>query len=108
MSIHATCPRCREAFQRPDGLADKLEKCPQCTLVFRMPCLPGTVPAEHAESERPPSPEDSPKKGRRQRPRIVASDGASALRESNPLLCYFFDVVHALWTFLRFLLRWSP
>jgi hypothetical protein len=40
MSIYAQCPVCSLTFRRPDGLAGKLEKCPECATVFRMPLLP--------------------------------------------------------------------
>lgn len=37
MSVHATCPKCGEQFRRPDGMAGRLEKCPECKFVFRLP-----------------------------------------------------------------------
>ncbi len=37
MSIHARCPVCGEEFRRPDSLAGKREKCPECHSVLRLP-----------------------------------------------------------------------
>ena len=46
MSIHPKCPKCGEQFERPDGLAGQLEKCPECRFVFRMPSLENHVHSE--------------------------------------------------------------
>jgi hypothetical protein len=37
VSVGAKCPGCGHEFIRPNGLAGKLEKCPQCRHVFRLP-----------------------------------------------------------------------
>ncbi len=40
MAIEVKCPVCGHEFRRPDGLAGKLETCPQCREVIQMPTLP--------------------------------------------------------------------
>ncbi len=37
MAIEVRCPVCGERFRRPDGLAGKLEKCPECRALLRLP-----------------------------------------------------------------------
>jgi hypothetical protein len=37
MSIEAKCPDCGTEFRRPDGMTSKLEKCPRCNKVMRLP-----------------------------------------------------------------------
>ena len=45
MPITARCPACETEFRRPDSLGGKLEKCPKCRHVFRLP-----VPLPEEES----------------------------------------------------------
>jgi hypothetical protein len=54
MSVNATCPKCGEQFRRPDALAGKLEKCPECRFIFRLPLLKETPPSESPEGEQLP------------------------------------------------------
>jgi hypothetical protein len=70
MSVHATCPKCGEQFRRPDGLAGKLEKCPECKFVFK---LPFPVALEPPKSPAPSQPQSSPQDTRQD-----ASDVPSA------------------------------
>jgi hypothetical protein len=56
MSVHATCPKCGEQFRRSDGLAGKLEKCPECKFVFRLPFPARSEPPENLESRQSKSP----------------------------------------------------
>jgi hypothetical protein len=61
MSVHATCPKCGEQFRRPDGLAGKPEKCPECKFVFRLPSRATSEPLESPASKQPQSsPQDTP------------------------------------------------
>ncbi len=55
MSLIGNCPKCGHVFQRPDGLAGKLEKCPKCRHVFRLPALSPreVVPSSSSEGTDP-------------------------------------------------------
>jgi hypothetical protein len=54
MSVTGECPACGHVFQRPDGLAGRLEKCPACRAVVRMPAV---VPSPSSEPCHPPTPQ---------------------------------------------------
>jgi hypothetical protein len=79
MSVHAVCPACGENFRRPNSLAGKLEKCPACRHVFRLPAaaieptgnppkalqakapLPTKPPQRPTVAKAPPTEEPPPK-----------------------------------------------
>ncbi len=56
MSVQAECPSCKHVFVRPDSLAGKLEKCPCCRSVLRLPLRsqpsPGDVGLEAPDGDR--------------------------------------------------------
>lgn len=51
MSIEAKCTSCGHEFRRPDGLAGKLEKCPKCHRVMRLPIVPLESAVDHRRLE---------------------------------------------------------
>ena len=59
MSVYAQCPACGEKFRRPDGMAGKLEKCPECRHVFRLPLTTAPPPprVQPPKPEAPPAPQ---------------------------------------------------
>ena len=52
MPIAARCPACGEEFHRPDSLGGKLEKCPKCRNVFRLPSSASPSVTENVASDR--------------------------------------------------------
>ena len=56
MAIVVKCPECGHEFRRPDGLAGKLEKCPQCHEVIQMPTLPAEPSPSRPSAAMPAAP----------------------------------------------------
>jgi hypothetical protein len=93
MSIEAKCPTCGTEFRRPDGMAGKLEKCPQCRKVM---CLPVSVPSSLTDKQNTsaeflstikdslPS-ENTPKAAIADGSGINESDSAADSRTASPL-----------------------
>jgi hypothetical protein len=44
MAIDVFCPGCGHTFRCPDVLAGRMEKCPQCSALTRVPAAAGTPP----------------------------------------------------------------
>ncbi len=62
MSVHAQCPVCGEEFRRPDSMAGKREKCPECHAVLRLPTTtqPPMAPSEGGQPQGDVSPDPAP------------------------------------------------
>ena len=59
MAIEVKCLVCGHEFRRSDGLADKLEKCPECRQAIRMPSV-ASLPDRQQSSSQPPPPRPAP------------------------------------------------
>ena len=60
MSVYAQCPACGEQFRRPDSLAGKLERCPECHTVFRLPAAKSHSEAKPRTAKRKAPPPPTP------------------------------------------------
>jgi hypothetical protein len=60
MAIEVKCPVCGHEFRRPDGLVGKLEKCPECREVIRMPSVASLPDRQQASFQPPPRPAPLP------------------------------------------------
>lgn len=70
MPIQIECPDCGHEFRRPDALAGKLEKCPKCRKVLRVPgtaqtWVPPTAPVrrkDRSQADGPPGEPGAPRR----------------------------------------------
>jgi predicted Zn finger-like uncharacterized protein len=82
MSIQVVCPSCQATFRAGDESAGKRGRCPKCKTVFR---VPDAKPAEVAEGELVPLPEEKPRPGSWPQPLLSPMKAAVEEEEADGL-----------------------